>query len=70
MRARLSGEVIVSEGRSRRDRALRYVRYTVHVRRGSVMLAVPVHRGALRVEHVDHVDYYPVALAHLQLKRK
>lgn len=69
MRAGLGGEVLVAEGRPGWDRALRYVRHAVHVRRDYVMLAVPMHRGAAGVQHVDHVDDYPVALAHLQSRR-
>lgn len=65
VRAGFSGDVIVSEGRSRKDRALRYVGYTIHVRRSEMMLAVPMHRRTISVQQVDHVDYYPVALAHL-----
>lgn len=50
MRASFGGNVIVLKGRSRKDRALRYVGYTIHVRRGEMMLAVPVHRSALRLQ--------------------
>lgn len=65
MRAGFAGEVIISKGRSRRNRALRYIGYTVHIRRSEMMLTMPVHRSALRMQHVDHVDYYPIALAYL-----
>jgi len=50
MRAGFGGNVIVSESRSRMNRALRYIGYTVHVWRGKMMLAVPMHRCALRVQ--------------------
>lgn len=50
MRAAFGGGVTVSESRSRRDGTLRYVRYTVHVRRAEMMLTVPMHRRALRVQ--------------------
>lgn len=65
MRPGFAGNIIISEGRSRRNRTLRYIGYTVHIRRGEMMLTVPMHRGALRVQQVDHIDYYPVTLAYL-----
>lgn len=65
MRPGFAGDIIISEGRSRRDRTLRYIGYTVHIWRDEMMLAVPVHRGALRVQQVDHIDHYPVTLAYL-----
>lgn len=69
MRASFGGDVLVSEGSSGWNRALRYVRYTVHIRGEDVMLTMPMHRGAPWVQHVDQVYYYLVALADLQSRR-
>lgn len=62
--------VRVPERAVRRHRALRHVRYAVHVRRVALMMAVPVdgrrllHHGVLHVHH----DYIAQAYLHTHLE--
>lgn len=50
MRARLRGNEIITESRTWQNWALGYVRNAVHVRSFNMMLAMPMHRRALRVQ--------------------
>lgn len=64
----LCGNVIITKRGSRRNRALRYVWYTVHVWCSVMMQSVPMHRSTLGVHWIYHVDYHSVALAYLRSK--
>ena len=63
----VSNEVVL-EHVARWNWALRYVRYSVHPRNAVLMETVKVYTRRLRRQSIGHVDYNPVALAHLFAK--
>ena len=65
VRTRISGDEIVAECVPRQDRTLTHVRRAIHVRVAAHVLTVPVQRRAVRVQHVNGVHDYSVALAYL-----